>query len=203
MGSKNSKKEVNKDMQKLGKEANSQNPYSLESGNILIYLNDLITINPSTNPENDYIIINFITKGKFSDINLVENKISGNKGIMKTIHKSHNLTDVEEKFLQNDLKMLSSLDHPNIINVFNFYSNENSYSYITEYCHYGDLFQELLNNGAYDEKAAAYIMYQIFSAVNYFHKKKIINRSLSLENILISEKRNNLPTVKLVILEHQ
>ena len=65
MGSKNSKKEVNKDMQKLGKEANNQNPYSLESGNILIYLNDLITINPSTNPENDYTIIILLLKANF------------------------------------------------------------------------------------------------------------------------------------------
>ena len=197
MGSNNSKNEVNKDLQKLGKEQNEKNPYTLESGNVLIYLNDFIYINSQSEPEKDYKILQLINKGEFSDINLVENNLSGNKGIMKTIHKSHNLTDVEEKFLQNDLKMLSSLDHPNIINVFNFYSNENSYSYITEYCHYGDLFQELLNNGAYDEKAAAYIMYQIFSAVNYFHKKKIINRSLSLENILISEKKNKLPTVKL------
>ena len=197
MGSKNSKDEVNKDLQKLGKEQNAKNPESLESGNVLIYLNDFIYINSNSEPEKDYKILELISKGEFSDINLVENNLSGNKGIMKTIQKSKNLTPIEEKFLQNDLKMLSSLDHPNIINVFNFYSNENSYSYITEYCHYGDLFQELLNNGAYDEKAAAYIMYQIFSAVNYFHKKKIINRSLSLENILISEKRNNLPTVKL------
>ena len=109
MGSKNSKKEVNKDMQKLGKEANNQNPYSLESGNILIYLNDLIMINPYTNPEKDYTIINFITKGKFSDINLVENKISGNKGIMKTIYKSEKFSEKEEEFLKKDLKTLTSL----------------------------------------------------------------------------------------------
>ena len=54
-----------------------------------------------------------------------------------------------------------------------------------------------MNNGAYDEKSASYIMYQIFSAVNYYHKKNIINRRLSLDNILISEKRNNLPTIKM------
>ena len=40
-------------------------------------------------------------------------------------------------------------------------------------------------------------MYQLFTAVNYCHKKHIINRSLSLDNILISEKKNNLPTIKI------
>ena len=197
MGNKNSKEELNVELQKLGEKENKKNPDSLESGNILIYLNDLISINSTSNPEDDYKILKLINKGRFSDINLVENKISGNKGIMKTLHKSNNFSGREEKFLQNELKTLTSLDHPNIINVFDFYSNETTYSYITEFCKEGDLYEELLQNGAYDEKTVAYIMYQIFSAVNYCHKKKIINRSLSLENILISEKRNNFPTVKI------
>ena len=197
MGGKNSKEELNKDLKKLGEEENKKNPDSLESGNILIYLNDLIEINPLSDPEKDYKIIKFMNKGRFSDINLVENKISGNKGIMKTLYKSKNFSQDEEKFLKNELETLTSLDHPNIINVFSFYSNKDSYAYITELCNNGDLFQDLLNNGAYDERTSAYVMYQIFSAVNYYHKKNIINRGLSLENILISEKRNDLPTVKI------
>ena len=116
---------------------------------------------------------------------------------MKTLHKAKYFSDNDEQFLKNELKSLTSLDHPNIINIFSFYSNENSFSYITELCSYGDLYQELLNNGIYNEKTTAYIMYQIFSAVNYYHKRKIINCGLSLDNILISEKRNNFPTIKI------
>ena len=193
MGGKTSKEELNKDLKKIGEEANRKNPDSLESGNVLIYLNELIAINSSSEPEKDYKIIKLIKKGKFSDINLVENKISGNKGIMKTLHKAKYFSDNDEQFL----KALTSLDHPNIINIFSFYINENSYSYITELCSNGDLYQELLNNGIYNEKTTAYIMYQIFSAVNYYHKRKIINCGLSLDNILISEKRNNFPTIKI------
>ena len=197
MGGNNSKDELNKDLKNIGEEANKKNPDTLESGNILIYLNDFISLNALKNPENDYKIIKIIYKGEFSDIKLVENKISQNKGIMKTIHKSKNFSKRDEEFLYNELKILTSLVHPNIINIFDIYSNENEFSYITELCNNGDLLQELMNNGAYDEKSASYIMYQIFSAVNYYHKKNIINRRLSLDNILISEKRNNLPTIKM------
>jgi calcium-dependent protein kinase len=116
---------------------------------------------------------------------------------MKTLHKTKYFSDEDEQLLKNELKALTSLDHPNIINIFSFYSNENSYSYITELCSYGDLYQELLNNGIYNETTTAYIMYQIFSAVNYYHKRKIINCGLSLDNILISEKKNNFPTIKI------
>ena len=197
MGGKTSKEELNKDLKKLGEEGNKKNPESLESGNDLIYLNDLIPINSSSDPEKDYKIIKLMKKGRFSDINLVENKISGNKGIMKILHKTKNFSENEEKLLKNELKVLTNLDHPNIINIYGFYSNESSYSYITELCSYGDLFQELLNNGIYNEKEAAYIMFQIFSAVNYYHKRKIINCGLSLDNILVSGKNNNFPAIKI------
>ena len=197
MGGNNSKEDMNKDLKKIGEEANKKNPDSLESGNVLIYLKDLIAINSSSDPEKDYKIIKMMKKGRYSDINLVENKISGNKGIMKTLHKTKDFSDNEEQLLKNEVKALTSLDHPNIINIYSFYSNENSYSYITELCSHGDLYQEILNNGIYNEKTTAYIMYQIFSAVNYYHKRKIINCGLSLDNILISEKRNDFPTIKI------
>ena len=131
MGGKNTKEEINKDLKKLGEEENKKNPDTLESGNIMIYLNNLISINCKSDPEKDYKTIKFIGKGRFSDINLVENKISGNKGIMKTLYKTENFSKREEKLLENELKTLTSLDHPNIINVFNFYSNEKTYSFIT------------------------------------------------------------------------
>jgi calcium-dependent protein kinase len=197
MGGKNSKKELNKDLKKLGEEANKKNPGSLEDGNILIYLNNLISMSSTSNPEKDYDKIRFISKGTFSEITLVQNKISENKAIMKTIRKTEKFSEKMEKFLNNELEILTSLDHPNIINVFGFYSNENSYSYITEFCRDGDLYQQLMQNGAYDERTTAYIMYQILSAVNYFHNHKIINRGLSLDHIYISEKKKNLPTVKI------
>ena len=197
MGGKNSKKKLNKDLKQLGEEANKKNPNTLEDGNILIYLNNLISISSTSNPEKDYDIIRFISKGSCSEINLVQNKISENKAIMKTIRKTENFSEKTEKYLNNELKILTSLDHPSVINVFGFYSNENSYSYIIEFCKDGDLYQQLMQNGAYDERTTAYIMYQILSAVSYYHKHKIINRGLSLDNIYISEKNKNLPTVKI------
>ena len=197
MGANDSKKEVNDDLRKIGQEANDNNPDEMDDGNTFIYLNSIIEMNDNTEPEKDYKILNSIRKGRFSDINLVQSKVSGNKCIMKTLYKSPKFSEKEENYLKKDFKVLSSLDHPNIINVFSFYSNKDSYTYITEYCKEGDLFQELLNKGPYGEKTAAYIMYQILSAVNYFHKKDIINRNLSLDNILISDRRDNIPTVKI------
>ena len=203
MGTKHSKENINEDLKKLGeneikKENNNEqvkpNEESTQSKNIV---NNFIIISNSSEPKKDYNIIQTLKKGSYSNIILVENKISKMRSIMKTIKKTKYFTNEEDKLLNNDLKILSILDHPNIIKVFAFYSNPSSYSYITEFCQEGDLSEQLLNKGVYNEIQTAYIMHQIFSAVNYCHKNKIINRGLALENILVSEIRDNMPTVKI------
>ena len=203
MGTKHSKENINEDLKKLGENeikkenTNEQvkpNEESTQSKNIV---NNFIIISNSSEPKKDYNIIQTLKKGSYSNIILVENKISKMRSIMKTIKKTKYFTNEEDKLLNNDLKILSILDHPNIIKVFAFYSNPSSYSYITEFCQEGDLSEQLLNKGVYNEIQTAYIMHQIFSAVNYCHKNKIINRGLALENILVSEIRDNMPTVKI------
>ena len=49
----------------------------------------------------------------------------------------------------------------------------------------GELFDQIINKGPFNEKYSAYVLYQIFSAVNYCHKMHIIHRDLKPENILI------------------
>ena len=206
MGAKNSKEQINEDLLELGKKESkdlkdlkdlsfekteSKGEQAINETNNFIYKSN----NPD--PKKDYDIIKCLKKGAYSDIYLVENKLSKLRCIMKSTTKTKSFSKNEEDILNNELKILSLLDHPNIIKVFSFYSNEDSYSYMAEYCEEGDLNEQLLNKGAYDEKTAAYIMHQIFSAINYCHKNKIINRELVLENILVSEIKNDLPTVKM------
>ena len=68
-----------------------------------------------------------------------------------------------------------------------------------EYCKGGKLNKEIKSYGPFDEKYSAYIMYQIFSAVNYFHNINIIHRDLKPESILIvnKNKKNNYPNIKI------
>ena len=203
MGANNSKEQINEDLHNLGKQETEKiedtpvEKPQIEVKKNIISPNNFIYKYCNSDPKKDYDIIKTLKEGVYSEINLVENKLSKMKCIMKSITKTNSFAKDEEDMLDNELKILSLLDHPNIINVYALYSNEDSYSYITEYCQEGDLNEQLMNKGAYDERKAAYIMFQIFSAVNYCHKNKIINRGLTIENILISEIKNDLPYIKL------
>ena len=61
---------------------------------------------------------------------------------MKTISKASLKQTGESKFFE-EVEILKSLDHPNILRVFEFYQNEKKYYLITEYCSGGNLFNQL------------------------------------------------------------
>jgi calcium-dependent protein kinase len=91
------------------------------------------------------------------------------------------------------------MDHPNIMKIYEFYSQPHSYSIINELCPYGELFDEIIKNGPFDEDYSAYVMYQILNGVNYCHKMKVVHRDLKPENILIAskDKSTGYPLIKI------
>ena len=116
---------------------------------------------------------------------------------MKIIKKKYSCSTSEEREIMNEINILRLMDHPNILKIFEFYSNSKEYSIVTELCPMGELFDQIINKGPFDEKYASFILYQVFSAVNYCHKMHILHRDLKPENILIVDKNEKgYPIVK-------
>ena len=104
----------------------------------------------------------------------------------------------DENEILNEINILRTMDHPGVLKIFEFYSSKQNYSIVTELCPGGELFEQIIDKGPFNEKYSAYVMYQIFSAVNYCHKMHIVHRDLKPENILIVDKdKEGLPTIKI------
>ena len=195
MGGRNSKNEV---FQLIGQQANEENPDSFVGATQINLTNNLIIGQSKSDPGIDYKKKNFLGEGAFASVYLVENRITESIRAMKIINKSAECTEQEEQEIINEINILRAMDHPNILKIFEFYSNKDSYSIITEYCSGGELFNEIKENGPFDEKYSAFVMYQIFSAINYCHSMKIMHRDLKPENILIMDRnRNGFPRIKI------
>jgi calcium-dependent protein kinase len=90
----------------------------------------------------------------------------------------------------NETSILASIDHPNIVKIFECFQDEANYYLISEYCDGGELFEKLRNFRSLTETSIAFIIKNILSAITYCHKKGIVHRDLKPENILFDTNQN-------------
>ena len=198
MGSKSSKKQKNDELKKIGEEANRTSPSSFSTYTQVNLTNELLVGKSKADPEEDYKKLNFLGEGSFASVYKVQNKFTDVICAMKVINKTFSCTIEDENEILNEINILRTMDHPGILKIFEFYSSKQNYSIVTELCPGGELFQQIIDKGPFTERYSAYVMYQIFSAVNYCHKMHIVHRDLKPENILIVGKdREGLPTIKI------
>ena len=62
---------------------------------------------------------------------------------MKVINKYECLMKDKNEIL-TEISILKKIDHPNILKLFEFYSNKDSYSMIIELCPGGELYKEII-----------------------------------------------------------
>jgi len=152
----------------------------------------LLVGNASGNVNNNYRKIRKLGEGSYGTVYMVNHLHSNQERAMKVIMKREveNTQKIDDEIM-NEIHILKKLDHPNIVKIFEFYNSQKYYYLITEYCKEGELFDKITNEGPFSEKVSSYIMYQIFSSVNYCHSMNIIHRDLKPENILIEKQEND------------
>ena len=153
----------------------------------------------------DYSLGQCIGKGAFGEVYLTTkkgiNKLFATKKIPK--YKVENPTI--KKHLIDEIEILQTLNHKNIIKLETIKQTSNNYYIITEYYNGGGLFNILkqyknIYHKAFPENIIQHLMRQIIDAIIYLHQRKIIHRDLKLENLLINyeseEDKNNLNLLK-------
>lgn len=83
---------------------------------------------------------------------------------------------------------MNSVDHPNIINFYEIYFDDNNVHFVTEFCGGGELFEHIIERGRFSESYASKIIKQVLSAIKHLHGKNICHRDLKPENILFESK---------------
>ena len=148
-----------------------------------ITTNSLIEENSGL-PNLKYKVISKIGEGCYGTVFLAMNLITKQNVAIKKINKIKE-NEIDDLEVKNEINILRNLDHPNIVKIIEFYSTEDAYYVITDYCPSGELFNQI--NNSYNEFQLAVLFYQIFSGLYYLHTNNIIHRDLKLENILLSE----------------
>lgn len=131
-----------------------------------------------------YDFENQIGAGFYGTVKIAVPKNEPNKKYaVKSIDKTK-LSEAKLDKLIDEIRILSSVDHPNIIKYYETYNDEHYFHIVMEYCTGGELFERVLNKKYYLEKEAAFVIYKIASAISHCHTLGIVHRDLKPENIL-------------------
>jgi len=143
---------------------------------------------------NDFEILKKLGKEEKSSIFKVKRKKDDLIYILKTV-QSQFLDTSKKRSVINEIKTVSSLSHPNIIEFKEAFFDKlsKSLNIIFEFPHNGNLSNKInyaIKNRMHLEESIIWdVLVQILNGVNYLHKNGIIHRNLKSKNILLNNQR--------------
>ncbi|XP_028635972.1 aurora kinase B isoform X2 [Grammomys surdaster] len=124
-------------------------------------------------------------KGKFGNVYLAREKKSRFIVALKILFKSQIEKEGVEHQLRREIEIQAHLKHPNILQLYNYFYDQQRIYLILEYAPRGELYKELQKSRTFDEQRTATIMEELSDALMYCHKKKVIHRDIKPENLLL------------------
>lgn len=104
----------------------------------------------------------------------------------KVIDKK-NLKPNFKQALLNEINILRSLDHPNVIKLYEIHDLDNEICLVMDFVKGGELLKKLNSRGVYSEAECAIILKSLLQIVLYLQSKGIAHKDLKLENILLED----------------
>ena len=138
-----------------------------------------------------YTIEKLLGEGSFGKVHLTRKEGDSKKYATKELDREEIDSSEAKKYLINEIRILQSLNHPNIVKFVDIKKTKKHYYIMMEFCNGGELSKNLekymIKNGtAFPEELVQHFMRQIIDAFKYIHGKKIIHRDVKLDNILLN-----------------
>lgn len=137
----------------------------------------------------DYKILKKLGRGNFAVVRLLQRKSDGKHFAAKIIKKS-SLKKEERETLDEEVKILKKLKHPNINSLIETLDTKHHLYLVLELLAGGELFESVVKKKRYTEEEAANVIRQVARACQYMHQRGVIHRDLKPENLVYLDEEN-------------
>jgi eukaryotic-like serine/threonine-protein kinase len=131
-----------------------------------------------------YRIVKPLGTGGMATVLLCEDQRLGRKVAIKRLH-SHHAKDVARRFLR-EAKLGASLNHPNVVSVFDTATDGDSVLIVMEYVE-GETLADALKRGRIAPERVAAIVRDVGAALDHAHGHGVVHRDVKPGNILLRD----------------
>ena len=122
----------------------------------------------SGNFEDKYTYGKTLGEGAYGSVKEAILKDTGEKRAVKII-KWVGMKEKDQQLLKNEIENLKTMDHPNILKMYEFFETSTHILLVTELATGGELFDEIINRGKFSEEDAKILLKQVLTCINYCH----------------------------------
>jgi len=150
----------------------------------------------SEDPRKIYDFTKALGSGTFGEVMLAVNKETKVKRAIKKMIKENMMASMEQ--LDSEVAHLRSLDHPNIVKLYEAYEDKNYVYLVMDFCSGGDLQSAVHKRlregvGPFMENFVRDVLKQILMAIAHVHSHGIVHMDLKSANIMLTPNKSTLP----------
>eukprot|EP00457_Paulinella_chromatophora_P002685 gb/GEZN01002690.1/.p1 GENE.gb/GEZN01002690.1/~~gb/GEZN01002690.1/.p1 ORF type:complete len:713 (-),score=81.06 gb/GEZN01002690.1/:160-2298(-) len=138
-----------------------------------------------------------IASGSFGIVWRATNKENGKSYAIKVIKKADLKQEADLQAVYKEIKVMEAVNHANCVRFYKVFESKRKFQIVMELLSGCELFDRIVSQKHFSERAAAKATKDVASALEYLHGCGIVHRDLKPENMIFLNKEANSP-VKLV-----
>jgi serine/threonine protein kinase len=124
--------------------------------------------------------------GTFGRVRLTNCNIDNKHYALKMLKKVDILRLKQVDHIKSEVRILSMIEHPFIVNMAGHFQNDQALFMVIEYVQGGELYSHLRREVRFSDEKSKFYATEIVLAFSYLHGLKVIYRDLKPENLLIT-----------------
>lgn len=133
-----------------------------------------------------YKLLSLLGSGGMSSVYLAEHTLSGHRRAIKVLPR-RNVSDKSylDRFYREG-RAAASLNHPNIVRIYDLTHENDLHFMVMEYVHGVDLFQKVRDSGPVPFDSALDFLHQAAQGLAHAHARQIVHRDIKPANLLLA-----------------